>query len=72
MGALRCALRQDRDLEELHMTEKTCAGDGCNCTTAREDGYCSDYCANHVPHEGHDAHACHCGHAGCDPEATAA
>jgi hypothetical protein len=54
------------------MTEKTCAADGCTCTTAREDGYCSDYCANHEAHEGHEAHACHCGHPGCGAEAPAA
>jgi hypothetical protein len=47
------------------MTEKTCAADGCTCTTAREDGYCSDYCANHELREGDEANACQCGHAGC-------
>jgi hypothetical protein len=50
------------------MTEKTCAADGCTCTTAREDGYCSDYCATH---QAPGANACQCGHAGCDPDATA-
>jgi hypothetical protein len=56
---------------EQHMTEKTCAGDGCTCTTAREDGYCSDYCATHESHAGHEAHPCQCGHAGCGADATA-
>jgi hypothetical protein len=47
----------------------TCGHEGCTCE-AREDGYCSDYCAKHGSHEGHVAHACHCEHAGCDPDAT--
>ena len=54
------------------MTEKTCAHEGCTCTTAREDGYCSDYCATQESPAGDAAHACQCGHAGCDSDATAA
>jgi hypothetical protein len=53
------------------MAETRCAHEGCTCE-AREDGYCSDYCAQ--PAEGesteaahdHEGHACHCGHASCD------
>ncbi|MGI9097483.1 MAG: hypothetical protein ACR2H2_03150 [Solirubrobacteraceae bacterium] len=51
------------------MAENTCRHEGCTCE-ARDDGYCSDYCASHGGHESHVAHECHCGHAGCDPDAT--
>lgn len=54
------------------MAENTCAHDGCTCE-AREDGFCSDYCAahpDHEGHEGHDAHECQCGHTVCEGEAA--
>lgn len=47
------------------MTDQTCGHEGCNCA-AREDGFCSDYCAEHAGHEGHAAHDCQCGHQGCE------
>jgi hypothetical protein len=53
------------------MADKTCAHEGCQCE-AREDGYCSDYCARHGSHEGHEAHDCGCGHASCHPGSAAA
>jgi hypothetical protein len=52
------------------MADNTCVHEGCTCE-AREDGYCSDYCAGHGSHEGHVAHECRCGHAGCDADPTA-
>jgi hypothetical protein len=51
------------------MAEQTCAHEGCRCA-AREDGYCSDYCAKHGSQEGHVAHDCGCGHASCHAEAS--
>ncbi|MDQ3850741.1 MAG: hypothetical protein M3296_09045 [Actinomycetota bacterium] len=52
------------------MAEQMCGHEGCGCK-ARDDGYCSDYCARHGSKEGHQAHACDCGHAECHAEAAA-
>jgi hypothetical protein len=57
---------------------ETCAHEGCTCE-AREDGYCSDYCAQPAVADessteaapDHEGHGCHCGHAACDASATA-
>jgi hypothetical protein len=56
------------------MADDTCGHDGCTCE-AREDGFCSDYCAahpDHEGHEGHDAHECQCGHTVCEADPTPA
>jgi hypothetical protein len=53
-----------------------CGHEGCTCE-AREDGYCSDYCAQPAvagsaeAADDHEGHACHCGHAVCEASATA-
>ncbi len=47
----------------------TCGHPGCKCE-AREDGFCSDYCAEHAGQEGHEAHECGCGHTVCEHEAA--
>jgi hypothetical protein len=52
------------------MAEGTCGHEGCTCA-AREDGYCSDYCARHANKEGHVAHECGCGHPVCEPAEAA-
>jgi hypothetical protein len=46
---------------------QTCGHEGCKCE-AREDGYCSDYCAEHASKPGHVAHECNCGHNVCEHE----
>jgi len=53
------------------MAEKTCDHEGCTCE-AREDGYCSDYCALHARDEGEGALECHCGHVSCEAEPAGA
>jgi hypothetical protein len=53
------------------MADGKCGHEGCNCD-AREDGFCSDYCARHASKEGHVAHKCDCGHEVCETEPTAA
>jgi hypothetical protein len=52
------------------MADETCSHEGCTCK-AREDGFCSDYCARHGSKEGHVAHECGCGHATCEAAAAA-
>jgi hypothetical protein len=47
------------------MVERICVHETCTCA-ARDDGYCSDYCATHGSHEGHQPHKCDCGHPGCN------
>ena len=53
---------------------ETCAHEGCTCE-AREDGYCSDYCAQPAVAESTEAETeargCHCGHAVCEASETA-
>lgn len=54
------------------MTDTICGHEGCTCQ-AREDGFCSDYCAEHVgERHGDEAHQCGCGHAHCEMAAGAA
>jgi hypothetical protein len=53
------------------MTDETCGHAGCTCK-ARDDGFCSDYCASHPEPEGDAAHECGCGHGACDHSATQA
>lgn len=50
--------------EEVPVSDQPCGHEGCKCT-AREDGFCSDYCHKHGTHEGHKPHACGCGHPEC-------
>jgi hypothetical protein len=52
------------------MAGETCGHEGCKCE-AREDGFCSDYCAKHGTKEGHVAHECNCGHDVCASAAGA-
>ncbi len=53
------------------MTDTICGHEGCTCK-AREDGFCSDYCAQHAAESHGDAdHQCGCGHMQCDTEAGA-
>jgi hypothetical protein len=54
------------------MTEEICKHEGCTCT-AGENGYCSEYCANHAGQDSDDSapHECGCGHAVCDTVAAA-
>lgn len=54
------------------MADTTCGHEGCTCE-AREDGFCSDHCAQHAGEaHGDDAHQCGCGHVRCELEAGAA
>lgn len=47
------------------MADTTCRHEGCMCK-AREDGYCSDYCAQHAGEShGDGPHECGCGHTPC-------
>lgn len=52
------------------MVEQMCGHEGCTCG-ARDDGYCSEYCARHGAHEGHVPHQCACGHPECQPPTKA-
>ncbi|MEA2190077.1 MAG: hypothetical protein QOI73_198 [Solirubrobacteraceae bacterium] len=53
---------------------ESCGHEGCRCEARedREDGYCSDYCAEHGSKPGHVAHDCGCGHDCCTPAAAGA
>ncbi len=41
-----------------------CRHRGCRCD-ARDDGFCSDHCAQHAAEAVSEGHACDCGHAEC-------
>ena len=43
-----------------------CGHEGCTCSVAEADGFCSDHCREHADDTGHDAHACECGHPECE------
>jgi hypothetical protein len=58
-----------RILSRREQAMAICGHEGCKCE-AREDGFCSDYCAGHADHEGHEAHECGCGHNVCDAQAA--
>jgi hypothetical protein len=58
------------------MAATPCGHEGCTCD-AREDGYCSDYCAAQAPDTAaaagaHEGHQCHCGHMECEESPTLA
>ncbi|MEA2128401.1 MAG: hypothetical protein QOJ85_1292 [Solirubrobacteraceae bacterium] len=52
------------------MAVTACSHEGCTCE-AREDGYCSDYCATQAAAGEHEGHDCHCGHVACEEESAA-
>jgi hypothetical protein len=47
-----------------------CGHEGCTCSVAQADGFCSDHCREHAGDTGHDAHACECGHPECEGAAA--
>jgi hypothetical protein len=60
------------------MAATPCGHEGCTCE-AREDGYCSDYCATQAADAAgaataaeHEGHECHCGHVACEESAAPA
>lgn len=52
------------------MAEQVCGHEGCTCG-AREDGYCSDYCAGRDGTPESHANDCGCGHSECQPPTKA-
>lgn len=45
--------------------QNTCRMEGCNCTVAEGQDYCSDFCRDHEKDSTGTDRNCGCGHPGC-------